>query len=386
MTRFRKSILCALAVFFVAAHSIFASVTAISSVSPFLAIDLPEGFYLVSSSKDGKSYQLQSSVLPVSAAIKIYSTDIYKNAEDALNDNLTRLKAQKEIDTFTWRNSEFAISSYSSRMGQSYNSGYAAAVPLSEQQEIIVILVWTDSSRLEACNDFMLSFIDGLCIDYGSYYEAGPITTYAYPNSDNFIPVSLEIDGKKINSCIRESDKDANEYLIQREYNVLKLYAGNPLWQEAWQRYYRMIFRDSFKRLNRVSFDIFNALNSDSKDETDLAQKLLSWTQTMKYEREKTSSDFASLPSILLGGGSDCDSRSMLLSVLLKNMNMDSIMFVSNVYSHAVAGFISTHPGHSFKAEDKNYLIGETTVKGLTWGMIAEEQDNQSNWIPILFF
>ncbi|MCR5762282.1 MAG: hypothetical protein K6G00_02735 [Treponema sp.] len=391
MTRFqkiilKKNVLCTLAACFILTQTLFAAVTSIKSKSGFLAIDLPEGFYLTSSSKDGKSYQLQSSVLPVTAAIKVYDKGIYSSAKEALTDNLTRMNAEKEIDSFNWRNQDFAISSYSNYLGQMAAAGYAASVTLPEEDGLIVMLIWTEQTQQAACNDLMLSFIDGLCIDFGSFYEAGPITKYAYPDSDKYIPVTMNITEREIKSFIRESDREANEYLIEREYNVLKLYAGHPLWKDAWTRYYRMIFRDSFKRLNRIAFDIFNELNPSCTDDTDLAQKLLTWTQGMNYEREKTSSDFASLPSIILGGGSDCDSRSMLLSVLLTSMNMDSIMFISNEFSHAVAGFVSTHPGHSFKANNKDYLLGETTAKGITWGMIAQEQDDQSKWIPVLFY
>ena len=382
MTRFQTTILT---VFFILAQQVFAGVSSINK-NKNLAIDLPEGFYTVSASEDEKSYQLQSSLLPVTAAIKIYGKEIYKTPTDALTDNFKRIKAQNEIETFKWRNQDIALATYSNYLGQIANAGYAVAVSLPENEGILIMLVWTEQSHFSAYGDFILSVIDGLCIDFGSYFEAGPITHYAFPDSENFIPVTLKIDGKEIKSSIRQSDKDANEYLIEREYNVLKLYANSPLWQEAWTRYYRMIFRDSFKRLNRVSFDIFNEINPYCTDDTDLAQKLLTWTQGMKYEREKTSSDFASLPSIILGGGSDCDSRSMLLSVLLKNMNMDSIMFISKEFSHAVAGLVSTHPGHSFTANGKEYLMGETTASGITWGMIAQEQDDISKWIPVLFY
>ena len=382
MTRFQTTILT---VFFILAQQVFAGVSSINK-NKNLAIDLPEGFYTVSASEDEKSYQLQSSLLPVTAAIKIYNKEIYKTPTDALTDNFKRIKAQNEIETFKWRNQDIALATYSNYLGQIANAGYAVAVSLPENEGILIMLVWTEQSHFSAYGDFILSVIDGLCIDFGSYFEAGPTTQYACPDSETFIPVTLKIDGKEIKSSIRQSDKNANEYLIEREYNVLKLYANSPLWQEAWTRYYRMIFRDSFKRLNRVSFDIFNEINPYCTDDTDLAQKLLTWTQGMKYEREKTSSDFASLPSIILGGGSDCDSRSMLLCVLLKNMNMDSIMFISKEFSHAVAGLVSTHPGHSFTANGKEYLMGETTASGITWGMIAQEQDDISKWIPVLFY
>ena len=140
----------------------------------------------------------------------------------------------------------------------------------------------------------------------------------------------------------------------------------------------------TFECLRCQLFDISNALAPGCKDTTEYAQKLLTWTQDFKYEREKNTSDFASLPSILLGGGSDCDSRSLLIAVLLQAINEDAIIFVSAEYSHAIAGFVSNHPGFGFTVNGKTYLTGETTAKGLTWGKISGSQTDLEKWIPVV--
>ena len=75
----------------------------------------------------------------------------------------------------------------------------------------------------------------------------------------------------------------------------------------------------------------------------------------------------------------------MLLAVLLTSMNQDAILLVSAQYSHALAAFVSTHPGHSFKISGKDYLMGDTTITGATWGIIAAEQDNLRAWVPVSF-
>ena len=106
----------------------------------------------------------------------------------------------------------------------------------------------------------------------------------------------------------------------------------------------------------------------------------------MKYERERTTSDFTSLPAMLLGEGSDCDSRALILCVLLTQMNQDAVLLVSPQFSHAMTAITSDHPGHSFKINGKDYLMGETTAQGLTWGKIDEKQDDQRKWMAISFF
>ena len=145
-----------------------------------------------------------------------------------------------------------------------------------------------------------------------------------------------------------------------------------------------MIVRDSAGRLSQTAENVYEKIAPECSDMTSYAQKLLFWTQNLDYGRNLKSSDFTPLPSVLLGRGSDCDSRSMLIDVMLQCAGEDAVMFVSAEYAHAVAGFVSDHPGFSFKAGGKAYLTGETTKKGATWGTIAKEQADSSKWIPVL--
>ena len=383
MTRLCKFFCISAILIFWASH-VFAEKIGFGSQYGSLSIDYPEGFQLVASGNNDTTFQLQSTIAPVTAIVRIYEKDRFKTAKAALSQSLKSLSFTGETEEFMWRNSTCAISVFEGKFNGQNIAGYGAAAVIPNSG-IIIILDWCTSNLADVCNPFMTSLLDSLNIDEGSYFEAGLITQYLYPKSEKLLPISLKIDGKTINSNLRENDKEAADYLIEREYSVLYLYRESPLWQEAWKRYYRMIFRDSYNRLSRVSFDIYNALYQDCKDDTDLAQKLLYWTQEFSYEREKNLSDFSSLPAILLGEGSDCDSRSMLLSVLLTSMNQDAILLVSATYSHALVAITSTHKGHSFKYDNKDYLMGETTAKGLTWGKIATNQDDPSKWIFVSF-
>ena len=361
-----------------------ATITSISGSDELLSIDLPEGFVVTDAEQDGSAFLLENTVVPVSAAVRLYGAGTCSAADAAISDVLGRFKARGETESFSWRGQDCAISSFSASIG-GLVSGYALAAERPQDKGFVVLLTWTPAQYASDCTNFMLSFLDSLNIDWGSFYAPGPVTEYVYPSGGDAVPVTLSIDGKTIRSELRENDAEAAEGLIEREYKVLCYYQQSKLWQEAWQRYYRMIFRDSFHRLQRASLDIYNALAPYCTDDTDLAQKLLTWTQGFSYERQQTASDFASLPSMLLGGGSDCDSRSLLLGVLLRSMNMDTVMFVSAEFSHALAGFVSTHPGHSFTVGDQEFLMGETTASGVTWGMIAQDMDDQSKWISVEF-
>ena len=349
------------------------------------SIDFPEGFSIAESDQTGTSFLLQSSIVPVQALLRTWPSTRYENASQAMEKSLESLKLEYETEDFVWRNQDCVMAMFKGKINGTDQSGFALTASLPQKQGTVLLMAWTSPKNQDSCTAFMASLIDSLNIDAGSYYEAGPLTTWLYPDTEATTAVELEINGKTISTWIRNSDAEAGECLIDREYAVLTLYKKSNLWKQAWQRYYRMIFRDSFHRMQKAAFDIYNELSPLCSDDTDLAQKLLEWTQGFSYEREKNASDFASLPSILLGGGSDCDSRSMLLAVLLTAMNQDAIMLVSAQYSHAMAAITSSHPGHSFSYDGKKYLMGETTAPGLSWGKISGTQDNQSAWIPVMF-
>ena len=380
-----RLILAAVFLALLATGRTFAAYTGFSGFSPIISMDLPEGFKLVESSDDGKAFQLRSSIVPVDALVRIYPKDRYSSSMEALTDVLGKFRAEFESDSVEWRNQTGAIATFNAPMLGVPSCGYGSATVLPRDEGILVLLIWTSSGNGNAYAQFMASFIDSLCIDNGSYFETGMLTRYAYPPDTRKEDLTLEIDGKTIRTQIRGNDSEAAQFLIEREYAVLCLYQTSPLWREAWKRFYRMIYRDSCHRLMQVSFDVYNALAPDCSDETDLAQRLLGWVQGFEYEREQTASDFASLPGMLMGEGSDCDSRSMLLAVMLKSMNMDAVVFVSAEYSHALAGLMSDHPGFSFRAGEKSYLVGDTTIKGLSWGKMDAEQADQSKWLTVEF-
>ena len=177
------------------------------------------------------------------------------------------------------------------------------------------------------------------------------------------------------------------------EYTVLLLYAKHNLWKEAWQRYYRMVYRDSFGRLARFSSDVIKQLypwakNSNPENpELAYAQAILSWVQTFNYKRDNataSTTDFTNLPAVLCGEGNDCDSRSMLVCLLLRAAGIESFMLISREYSHAMTVFENPAPGQKYEVEGtgREFLMGETTAK-VTWGTIAKEHADRIKWIPV---
>ncbi len=369
--------------FLLISHFLIAQRVGIGGYSE-LSIYLPPGFSIQAAETDGRAFQLRNDVAPVSVIFRLYNKGRYASAKEALSSSLKSLNTEFDLDSVKWRGQEAGIATFSVTLGNEELAGIAESALLPGDKSAVVVITWCPAEQFENLTAYMVSILDSLTIDAGSYFEAGICTNYIFPPEEETVPVKLNIAGKTINSVLKKNDVEAAQYVVEREYQATLLYSKDSRWQEAWERYYKMIFKDSFKRLQRVSFDVYNVLSPFCVDETDLAQKLLTWTQSFSYERSKTQSDFACLPSLLLGGGSDCDSRSLLLTVFLRQMNQDAVFMVSAYYAHALAAFVSTHPGHSFSYNDKDYLMGETTAP-VSWGMIDSAQDDQSKWIFVDF-
>ena len=354
------------------------------------SLDVPEGFEVADYTEDGMSYVFSHPNLPVTLVMKISSEPDLKNAGEVLKKNLTKLSAKGDTESFLWNGSSCGISNFSMTIDDNY-FGWAVTAPLKMKNYYLLLLCYAPESQ-RGCEQFIISTVNSLCIDSEYLNTPGIITSYAFP-PEGRKALSVNIGGKNIKTSIDKSDEDASKFVIDLEYAVLNLYASHRLWKEAWQRYYRMIYRDNAGRIQQTASDIYNALYPELKrtkpQDADIkyAQSLLTWVQGFGYERAKTKneSDFTSLPGCIAGKGNDCDSRSMLISALLNYTGIDTALLISREYSHAMVVTDIPAPGQTFTMEDgREYLMGETTAK-VTWGMIAQEHADRTKWMAVSF-
>lgn len=385
MKRFFKTTRVFLFSIFLSLFALKANAEVVSSSIFNYQIDLPEMFELTDCSQDERSILFKHKLLPVQTVIRVWSEEDFKDCSDALNKTQERLSASGEIAQVKWRNRTCAISriELSEKALGEKMSGWAVCIPLVQSKNFLTVLSFAPQDKAYDCEQFILSVLDAVMVDRGSFSENGIITAFAFPKAGTK-KITLNIDGKKIETAMDKDDAQANQFVVDREFAVFKLFVNQNCWKEAWQRFYRMIAKDGMGRVKKAAFDISNAL--ECSDDV-LAQKLLNWVQEFSYERPSATAekaDFTNIPLTLEGSGSDCDSRSMLLMLLYKNLGLDSIMLISIDYSHAMVGInLPGKQGQSYTLDGKEYLFGETTAKKLTFGMIAKDMQDRSKWIPV---
>ena len=385
--RFSKKIFAALLSF-----AIFCGVSRAELFSSSLygwTLDLPEGFFLSDATDDGLSYFFEHDFMKVRLAIKIFPSGKFQRNDLAMEDTLNKLNADGEIDGFLWRERQVSVANYSFQIpgNKTAQSGWGISASLPKSGADIVVLCYADDENSNDVLQFIISALDSLVIEEDDWRKPGLITSYAFPAGQKK-DIALQIDGKKIFTKIPDAASDSASFVIEREFSVLTLYASRKNWKEAWQRYYRLIFREAYSRLDEAAKDIHNALSErplsaqNNQQKFEMLKKLLAWVQDFQYARNQNASDFNDLASAMQDKGSDCDSRALLLCVLMEHYGVKTELFVSMEYSHAICGFDLAGAGARINVDGTNYLLCETTAH-VEPGLVAQEHSETSKWISV---
>jgi len=225
------------------------------------------------------------------------------------------------------------------------------------------------------------SALDSLAPEESDNLAPGPITEFSYPRENR---VKEGVFGLGLEAWIFKEDAEAAQALIDREFKVLTRYQNSPDWRDAWIRFYRAIYRDSFDRIIDIAFQVERKMNIPARENRELADQILQWVQSFSYERDLLGSDFMNLVTAATEGRGDCDSRAMLWAIVLKQANINSAIMVSRIYSHAMGLADVPGAGARFEVNGQKFLVAETTSK-VSIGLIGETVSEVSGWLGIAF-
>jgi hypothetical protein len=301
-----------------------------------------------------------------------------------------------EVSRFKYRDREAALMELLFVMSGASYSGWALCVELDRPEgaasgskpPLLIALAYGPAQG--GFDDLHLSALNSLAPSDADLYAPGPVMEFGWPRGER-IPVILA--GNGVGTWVREYDAEASQALVEREYLVLERYAASSLWQEAWTRFYRIIYRDAFDRLAEAAFDLerfwtrssFPSAEEDrGKLNRDLASSALAWVQSFSYERNSTGSDFVNPVSAALEGRGDCDSRALLWALILQQADIPAAMMVSREYSHAMGLAELPGEGARFPDGDLEWLVAETTEK-VALGLIGASVSDPAKWFAIRF-
>ncbi len=344
-------------------------------------LDLPELWQLADSSGNNR-FLFHHELAPARLQIALYPAGQIRDAQGALEPVLTRLGSHRQIAQFIWRHRTAAISPVDFRSGTQALAGWSLAVELSGGKGYLVLVCTAPKDQATLLEPLIISTLDAVYTDQGAWFESGPMTAFGWQSAGD-MDTGIEIAGNHFSVRFDAVDAEASQALVEREFSLLTLYAGHPSAVPAWQRYYRIIWKDSWKRLERASFTVWNELAiKGGRNAAGIAGDLLEWTQGFMYERDFTGSDFVNLTSTLIDRRGDCDSRSLLMALLLKQMGIDAILLVSPKHSHALVAVDVGGAGARFVHNGTGYLVADTTSKEKI-GRISAEMADPADWFVV---
>ena len=351
------------------------------------SVDLPVCYEFVSgNARDTFSFE---SPLGARLDLIVYHPEssrdtIYVSIEAMAYDIQARLGNRGDIDFFTFDDKRSFIMELVFQLpGEGTMAGWALGMELAETAQGIPMLFAmaygpAGHPDLEL---FHVSALDSLSPLMGKRLIVGPMTEYAYPRDT---PVLVRIFDLDAIAIIYDSDAEAAQALIDREFEVLRFYEHADNWQEAWARFYRAIYRDSFDRLADLAFQVERTFNVPPTDNRNLAEQVLTWVQGFEYERNFFGSDFLNLITASVHGRGDCDNKAMLWAIILEQAGIRSAIMVSRQHSHAMGLADLPGSGARFPVQGRNYLVAEPNAR-VSIGLIEQSMSAIDQWLGVVF-
>jgi len=405
------------------------------------SIDLPEGFvYLEGDGSTKFSFGTPDESIKVD--ILVYPPSRFVNAKTGAADTTSKLSGRGTFSSFEFGGSDAALGELVFGSGASALKGYglfvndASPSPAADGAGArstassrsaadaydLVVLAYASAADYENNRDFVESAMDGLSANLSRRAVPGPLGALARiaTATAQQKTVTIPFGATTVRSDWNPREGAASQVLVEREYRVLSAYAQSPeLLDAAIARFYRMIFRDAAPALDKLSLALSAAWETGAwagrtwapvlsstaaaapatkstatsvagprfgaaAEPRGYAEALLAWVQGFKYERDPKGSDVVNPISAAFEARGDCDSRALVMAILLRREGIRSILMISLEYEHALAAVDAPGAGARFPFKDKKWLVAETTAK-VGIGLVDQTQADPASWLGVDF-
>ncbi len=350
------------------------------------SVDIPAGWEILDIS-DLSSVSFTDPNHAAVFQIKTYPPEQFEDARSIYEHVRSRFSAEGEFEDYSYLGMDAVFADLSFQAAGYAVRGYMTFINGFSKDYALITFVSQD--YYETYHDFLLSCIDSFASGVEARYYPGPVSQYFYPfPGPGRRSYSIPFGEKTFAFAADPGGADANQVLIEREARILTAYQANygkdELWKEAWKRYYRLIYRDNYQRLAPLAGEIDEYFYSIDAVPERIAADLLDWLQDYDYSGSGSLSDLLSPVSCLLEYKGDCDSLSLTYIIMLHHMGIDAVLFISDVYNHAVAGVDVRGAGARITVGETAYLTAELTAD-VDLGLIERSMADPAGWIPVEF-
>jgi hypothetical protein len=349
-------------------------------------IDMPAGF--VAGDGDGKtrfSYYDPNDVMEVD--ILIYDPGKYATSESMAADLTAQMGSQGSVSSFTYQGLGAVVADLSFPFNGVATKGYAIFIAGSAAKKIsgYAVVATVPAAQFDGYAELIISALDSFSLDKEARRYPGPVSQFLsdYP-ANRAEKKNVALPSGSVS--IPWSTDEANHTLsvAQREYDVMTLYLNSDtLWQDAWARYYRMVYKESAARLDALTAAFVATIPASAiSDPTEVARRALAWVQGFTYVRGFGNIDFVPPLTAAYDTTGDCDSRAVVMAIILEKLGIDSVLMVSRDYSHAMLAVNVPGGGQRFTYNGTAYLVAETTAK-IGLGQMDASLTDVTKWLGI---
>lgn len=343
-------------------------------------VDLPDGWNVLDASRSDLVSFTDATRHGV-FQIKRFESGTFPSVTEMSQYMKNALHADGDTAAFTYNGEPAVLADWRFTASKYPARGYF--VFLKQEQHEVMLTAFTALQQYNGLHDFLISCIDSFSYDTSTKMRPGPISQFykEFPGNKRQ-PTAISVVGTEKTLLVDPESMEASQVLIEREARVLAAYKENR--NEAWKRYYRMIYRDTYPRLEPVFRLIEEEVEKKAPEGETLPEYLLEWIQSFEYSRLDSFSDLLSPLTSVIRSTGDCDARGLLYVILLRYFGIDSILLVSSEYKHSVAAVDTPGKGARFDYKGKGYLIAETT-DDVAIGLIQQHMADPRGWVPVEF-
>jgi hypothetical protein len=343
-------------------------------------LDLPEGYVYV----DGDGKDRFSFTGPSEAMFDLVVYDgRYPSIRELVSDTNRRIGNRGDVDFYSYRNRQAAII----KLTFGSYDGWGLCVELgdgSASPPMLLALAYGPANAVEL-ELFHISALDSIAPSSAERRYPGPVIEYSYPRGET---KTSALGNSGVIAAVYENDAEAAQVLIEREFLILQNYSNTPFIQQAWSRYYRFVYKDSYDRVTAAAAALVrnwggNRTGSDEAKRA-FAQRALAFVQGFNYERDLSGSDFLNLVSAVTESRGDCDSRAVLWAIILSHADIRGAFMISYHYGHAMGLADIAGAGARFESGGTRWLVAETTAN-VDIGLINQEASDPQYWFAVVF-
>jgi hypothetical protein len=170
---------------------------------------------------------------------------------------------------------------------------------------------------------------------------------------------------------------------------------NDPHYTETfWGRFFQDMYNKNYLRVAHIVAWFKDKAKEKGWSDYELATEVIKCVQTIPYERpyqvvtDQTQAasvlDYFTPNEIAWYNKGDCDTKSLLIIMILRQLGYDLVMYFSEEYSHAMAGININAKGTYKTNNGKKYYFIEATYPGWNIGDLPKEFGDPAKWTLVI--